>query len=79
MSEWIEWKGGECPVSGETEIVAKYKDGQMEVCPARAFRWDWKYNGTGGDIVAYRLATTVTDEQTDDFQGSALIKQAVMA
>lgn len=41
---------------------------------------EWtSFHGAGGDDAEYRLADQETDEQADDCQGSALIKQAVTA
>lgn len=88
MSEWIQWDGGACPVPDETLVDVKYRDGRVRLAMlANVHRNDcfldagpafWLGDGYQNDIVAYRL-TSFADEQTDDFQGSALIKQAVMA
>lgn len=53
MSDWIEWKGGECPVDGDTMVEVLYRDGEaLEDC-AECF--GWCNNGDADDIVAYRI------------------------
>ncbi|MBW9334533.1 hypothetical protein FEE59_13525 [Herbaspirillum sp. RU 5E] len=54
MSEWIEWKGGECPVDGNIFVTIKYRDGEIEEdWPARFYRWDHRI--LDDDIIAYRI------------------------
>lgn len=63
---WIEWEGGECPVSKGTFVDIRVRDGREELNLAAniitsgrspdascAF---WQHDGVRGDIVAYRLA-----------------------
>ncbi|MAF05937.1 MULTISPECIES: hypothetical protein [unclassified Herbaspirillum] len=56
MSEWIEWKGGECPVDGETIVQVGFRDG-IEMQGERADFWDWSHarRRSFADIVAYRV------------------------
>lgn len=54
MSEWIEWKGGECPVPVGTLVDVRFRNGYSAAAyPADKFRWARIENHA--DIVAYRL------------------------
>lgn len=71
MSDWIEWKGGECPVKVGTLVDVKYRDGHvMCATPAGEIvagtEYDasgafWNHDGAHNDIIAYRLATTAAN------------------
>lgn len=56
---WIEWGGGECPVSGEKLVEIKMRNGGTEG-PRKAGNLSW-HNGNavrdemGCDIIAYRI------------------------
>lgn len=57
---WIEWNGGECPVSGENlvEVLLRFdrnngKESSGEPESAKNFRWT--HTGSLGDIVAYKV------------------------
>lgn len=53
--DWIEWKGGECPVSGETEVATKFKSGINDPGTS-ADLWNWAHDDPNDDhIVAYRV------------------------
>lgn len=54
MSEWIEWKGGECPVPSRTPVEVRFRSGGVFKDAASGWRWD--HTGQGGDLVAYRIA-----------------------
>ena len=50
---WIQWFGGECPVTPFTIVVqVKRLSGEIEVQPA--YRYNWGNIGSPADIVAYR-------------------------
>lgn len=51
---WIEWKGGECPVSRGTIIQAKLRDGSVSR-PIDAHTLRWSAAISAGDIIAYRI------------------------
>lgn len=62
-SEWIEWAGGECPVSDDTEVEIRWFDEDMDAWvqtsgPVDTFSWPI-YGEPGapadGDIIAYRV------------------------
>nr|WP_186806357.1 hypothetical protein [Pantoea agglomerans] len=69
--EWIEWAGGECPISRETEVSVKFRDGETsaENHPAGSYRWyhSAQSYSRGDDIIAYRIiperATNQNGEQ----------------
>jgi hypothetical protein len=70
VSEWIEWKGGKMPVVAGTLVEIRFSDGdELLATAADTYYWDWKQDGSGGDIVAYRIQPeseqmkTVTQEQ----------------
>ena len=50
---WIEWKGGECPVSGNTIVQIKMRDGVKDRDLAKSY--SWRNFGIDGDIIAYRI------------------------
>lgn len=55
---WIEWNGGECPVSGTVDVKLRRahddtEDFLLSDCKARDMRW--RHIGNESDIVAYRL------------------------
>jgi hypothetical protein len=56
MSEWIKWKGGECPISEGARVDIKFRDGGVSEHGHAGLRWD--HIGLSGDIVAYRLSET---------------------
>lgn len=62
--EWIEWKGGECPVPTGTLVDVKHRDGDWGIAkeagrfntgkgPGAAVHWD--HSDSDGDIIAWRL------------------------
>lgn len=53
MSEWIEWKGGECPVPWGVRVEVTFRDDTR--CGRRAPGWNWTHDGGQDDIVAYRV------------------------
>lgn len=54
---WIEWGGGDCPVSEAALVEVMFCDGDVAQDPARRLVWKWQHGGTDGDIVAYRLVS----------------------
>lgn len=51
---WIEWGGGECPVSASEMVdVIFWRGGRRSTNIADC--WRWNHNGTDSDIIAYRL------------------------
>lgn len=53
-SPWIEWMGGERPVSVEERVEVVFRDGR--VMPAiQAGSWAWNHTSDDDDIVAYRV------------------------
>jgi hypothetical protein len=54
MTGWIEWRGGECPVSDDVEVSVMFRRGNIST-PLKAEMWSWSHHGGNGDIVAYRL------------------------
>jgi hypothetical protein len=67
MSEWTEWKGGECPVAYGTMVDVVHRDGDIifnqpaGVGGGRPIGYaaDWSIDEDSpedGDIVAYRLS-----------------------
>ena len=53
--EWIEWKGGECPVEPSTKISVRYRNGGEFHRNITAASQRWSNNGWPADIIAYRL------------------------
>lgn len=62
--DWIEWRGGECPVREGTLLDVRYRDGKENFCiPALTLMTGrdatigfWSDHGSHVDIVAYRLS-----------------------
>lgn len=52
---WIEWNGGECPVSGDDIVDVAYSTYGAKSFSAAANSLRWSKRGFGGDIIAYRL------------------------
>lgn len=55
--EWIEWKGGECPIADDARIDVTCRDGDVlrDCLPSNLY---WSHHADGnywGDIVAYRV------------------------
>lgn len=64
MADWIEWKGGDMPVSPETVVTVQYEgpmiDAETPVTVTKTrnaedCRWEWHANGKGADIIRYRI------------------------
>lgn len=56
MSDWIEWKGGACPVDDDTKVWLKFRGGGVDCTGPLARRFYWCHDGGPSDIIAYRLA-----------------------
>lgn len=52
-SEWIEWRGGECPVNKNTVVQVLHRDATKRKNFADFLYWDWV--GAYNDIIAYRI------------------------
>ncbi|QIG74565.1 hypothetical protein EVC10_057 [Rhizobium phage RHph_Y25] len=68
MGEWIEWKGGECPVEPRMLVHVLFQKMPHEPEPVQSSRpqkakslwWDHRFNDgvpDAGNIVAYRIIT----------------------
>lgn len=68
---WINWGGGECPVSASEMVDVIFgHGGRMSANIADC--WRWSHDGTDSDIIAYRLHQLKEVEQTEAEQESAL-------
>lgn len=58
--DWIEWKGGECPVDGDAKVDIRMRF-NLELPRTHARFLNWEHGsamgGTAGDIIAYRLSS----------------------
>lgn len=52
--DWIEWKGGECPVPKRELVEVRYRSGNE--CTVVAYGKRWAHIDSFGDIIAYRLS-----------------------
>ncbi len=52
-SYWIEWGGGDCPVTDNTKVQLKLRDGDEGFCESTD--WQWFHTGGADDIIAYRI------------------------
>ena len=62
MADWIEWKGGECPVDPHTRVMVKCAGFGDETDTADAGVYSlgdgddwWRHNEKPTDIIAYRI------------------------
>ena len=54
MNQFIEWKGGECPLEPDTKVEIKMVSGYID--GGRARDYDWNHiEGDEGNIVGYRV------------------------
>lgn len=51
---WVEWAGGQCPVSKGVRFELKFRDGSL-LSDASGERWSWSHKGKASDIIAYRI------------------------
>jgi hypothetical protein len=51
---WIDWPGGECPVSKDAFVEVRYRNGQTEKRQSTKHFWMWSTFPDRSDIVAYR-------------------------
>lgn len=75
MSDWIEWNGGECPVSSDTVVEVRLPLGN-KLGPLRACHVPWlPINGGTSSVIAYRIIK----EDPEAIQGfSSQVEQAVL-
>lgn len=53
---WIEWGGGDCPVSGDTVVEVKYRNPLPgHINNRQACYFPWSHEDDDGDIIAYRM------------------------
>lgn len=54
--EWIEWKGGECPLADGVKHQVRFRgDSLSRVRDDAASWWSWRHDCEDFDIVAYRV------------------------
>lgn len=54
--DWIAWCGGDMPLPHGTKIEAQHRNGEVNLGTAGGvFSMKWGHNGSGTDIVAYRV------------------------
>lgn len=58
MSQWIDWNGGECPVSPDTLVRVELRCG-VRSAPTSPGMFQWGNGNQGGDIIAYQVADEV--------------------
>ena len=61
-SEWIEWNGGECPVSDGALVDVKLRGIPRSQQHKPAGPYDWRHFGDVGEIIAYRLSEPAVKE-----------------
>ena len=57
---WIDWDGGECPVTPGTVVAVKFRSGKV-LEPRLAFNCEWDHDDNAGDIVKYCTVTEQPD------------------
>ena len=55
--EWIEWRGGECPLADGVGFQFRFRDDSQDQTSVYrdATTWTWTHRGYSGDIIAYRI------------------------
>lgn len=76
--DWIEWKGGKCPVPEGTLVDVKHMDGDTfysirALSPEDIYAENWAVTEEKGSIVAYRVVTPRPDleEVSEYLRGNA--------
>ena len=54
VGKWYGWNGGECPVHPETVVEVQF-DTDRDVDKAKFWGWQHQHEGTGSDIIAFRI------------------------
>ena len=62
---WIDWKGGDCPVSANTLVDVKFENGSFNTNTS-AGCYDWEHSDYCYQITAYRIVNTPTASCSDD-------------
>jgi hypothetical protein len=71
--DWIEWKGGRCPVRSGTLVDVRHRDGGASLnVPAGHYTKAWRdaehrfwaSENHHSDIIAYRIVRTALQEQS---------------
>lgn len=86
MSEWIEWKGGLCPVPFTAVVRVQYRSGNLSVGSFIADEFKWSHVGCTADIIAYRV---IEPEQPSEqahmmaapteFSGQGMLDNSIIA
>ena len=66
---WIEWSGGECPVDGDAIVEVKLRNSNPDSRQSnsdRAGDFYWSHEGSGYDIIAYRLQQHGINSRAND-------------
>lgn len=53
MSEWIDWRGGKCPVPGDMLVEVRLREGSTYKGYPSSF--SWQLNGHWDDVINYRV------------------------
>ena len=65
--DWIEWKGGECPVQENTAIEVKLRNGTVSSAwLAKGWVWEHGILSPRADIIAYRIIPERAANQKGD-------------
>lgn len=79
MTDWIEWKGGECPVLPDRQVEVRFRAGSEDRDVADLLYW---HHGNGpSDIVAYRVLsglTLIRKAQESEFKFQVGDKQSTL-
>jgi hypothetical protein len=60
VSDWIEWKGGDRPVSTDTLVEVRLRDSELKAETGEAVEFDWRHEIMDDDIIAYRIVKEPT-------------------
>lgn len=77
-NEWIEWKGGDCPIkSDKTEVECVLRGGSWGESFGRELRWSHKELGAAEkyDIVRYRIVEDHEPKETKPMTREQILAQ----
>ncbi len=67
---WIKWKGGDCPISSDTIVEVRFRNGiQGHRAPAAAWNWHEIRTLPEMSIVAYRVLKSSAESAVQHAQG----------
>ena len=67
------WRGGKCPVSGDTLVECRLRYGTVITDQAKALYWSYDEESDEGDIVAYKVVAEITQADSATLAEETLV------